>query len=115
MSSSAPTNVGETPGEAAVREVLEESGYETRPVKLLALIDRDRHDYEPHVWHIWKAIVLCELVGSEPRLLESETDAAEFFGRDALPEPLRSGAATRALVERAFDHRENPGWPADFD
>jgi len=108
-------DVGEGPSEAAVREVLEESGYETRAVKLLALLDRDRHDCEPHAWHIWKAIVLCELAGGGQRPLQSETDAADFFARDALPEPLRSGAATRALIERAFEHWEHPGWPADFD
>jgi ADP-ribose pyrophosphatase YjhB (NUDIX family) len=108
-------DVGESPSEAAVREVLEESGYETRAVKLLALLDRDRHQYEPHAWHIWKALVLCELAGGEQQPLQSETDQADFFTRDALPEPLRSGGATRAMIERAFEHLEHPEWPADFD
>lgn len=108
-------DVGESPSEAAVREVLEESGYETRAVKLLALLDRDRHGYEPHAWHIWKAIVLCELAGGEQQTLHSETDAAAFFSRDSLPEPLRSGRATRAVIGRAFKHLEHPEWPADFD
>jgi ADP-ribose pyrophosphatase YjhB (NUDIX family) len=108
-------DVGESPGEAVVREVLEESGYETRAVKLLALLDRDRHGYEPHAWHIWKAIVLCELEGGEQRPLSSETDRAAFFARDALPESLRSGDPTRALIERAFEHRKHPEWPADLD
>jgi ADP-ribose pyrophosphatase YjhB (NUDIX family) len=108
-------DVGESPAEAAVREVLEESGHETRAVKLLALLDRDRHGYAPHAWHIWKAILLCELAGSEPQALGSETDDARFFARDALPETLRSGDATRAMIERAFEHRENPEWPTDFD
>lgn len=108
-------DVGESPSEAVVREVLEESGHETRAVKLLALLDRDRHGYEPHAWHIWKAIVLCELLGSEQQALRSETDAAGFFARDAVPGQLRSGDATRALVERAFEHREHPEWPTDLD
>ena len=108
-------DVGESPSEAAVREVLEESGYETRAVKLLALLDRDRHHYEPHAWHIWKAIVLCELAGGEQQPLRSETDEAGFFARDAVPGRLRSGDATRALVERTFEHREHPEWPADPD
>jgi ADP-ribose pyrophosphatase YjhB (NUDIX family) len=108
-------DVGESPSEAAVREVLEESGYETRAVKLLGLLDRDRHGYEPHAWHIWKAIFLCELADGEQQPLRSETDATSFFARGGLPEPLRSGAATRALIERAFEHREHQYWPADFD
>jgi ADP-ribose pyrophosphatase YjhB (NUDIX family) len=108
-------DVGESPSEAVVREVLEESGYRTRATKLLALLDRDRHDYEPHAWHIWKAIFLCELAGAEQGPLGSETDGAAFFDRNALPEPLRSGDATRAMVERAFEHLEQPEWPTQFD
>jgi ADP-ribose pyrophosphatase YjhB (NUDIX family) len=108
-------DVGESPSESVVREVLEESGWTTRAVRLLALLDRDRHGYEPHAWHIWKAIFLCELLDERPRALGSETDDARFFPRNALPEPFRSGAATRTLIERAFDHREHPEWPTDFD
>ena len=108
-------DVGESPAEAATREVLEESGYATRAVKLLALQDRDRHGYPPHVWHIWKAVFLCELVDPEQRELGWETDQARFFKRDALPEPHRVGASTRRLIERCFEHREHPEWPADFD
>jgi ADP-ribose pyrophosphatase YjhB (NUDIX family) len=108
-------DVGESPSQAAVREVLEESGYATRAVRLLALLDRDRHAHEPHAWHIWKAIVLCELAGGEQQALGSETEEAAFFARDALPWPLRSGAATLAMIVRAFEQREHPEWPADFD
>jgi len=108
-------DVGESPSDAAVRETREESGYETRAVKLLALQDRDRHGYPPHPWHVWKAVVLCELIDDRQAALVSETDDARFFTRDAIPAELRFDAATRALIERAFEHREHPEWPTDFD
>jgi ADP-ribose pyrophosphatase YjhB (NUDIX family) len=108
-------DIGESPAEATVREVLEESGYLTRAVKLLALLDRDRQGFPPHAWHIWKGIFLCELVDERRRKLGSETDDARFFARDALPRPLRVGVSTRRLIERCFDHYEHPEWPADFD
>jgi ADP-ribose pyrophosphatase YjhB (NUDIX family) len=108
-------DVGESPAEAAEREVLEESGYATRAVKLLALQDRDRQGYPPHAWHIWKAIFLCDLVEGEQHELGDETTDARFFARDALPGPLRVGVSTRALIERCYDHRAHPEWPADFD
>jgi ADP-ribose pyrophosphatase YjhB (NUDIX family) len=108
-------DVGESPSEAVEREVLEESGYRTRATRLLALLDRDRHDYEPHAWHIWKAIFLCELAEGEQGALSSETDEAAFFVGSALPEPLRSGDATRAMIERAFEYLEHPEWPTRFD
>jgi ADP-ribose pyrophosphatase YjhB (NUDIX family) len=108
-------DVGESPSEAAEREVLEESGYETRALKLLALQDRERQGYPPHIWHVWKAIFLCELVNTNQRELTSETDDARFFPRSGLPERLRVGASTRRLIERCYEHREHPEWPTEFD
>ena len=108
-------DVGERPSAAVAREVLEESGYAARPVKLLGLYDRDRHGFPPHMWHIWKAFFLCELDGSEQRPLGYETLAAGFFEREALPSPLRFADATRAEIERCFEQREHPEWPTHFD
>jgi ADP-ribose pyrophosphatase YjhB (NUDIX family) len=109
-------DVGESPSEAVAREVLEESGYVARPVKLLGLYDRDRRGFPPHLWHIWKAFFLCELDGAgERRPLGYETLDSGFFARDELPEPLRFGEATRAEIERCFEQREHPEWPTDFD
>jgi ADP-ribose pyrophosphatase YjhB (NUDIX family) len=108
-------DVGESPAEAVEREVLEESGYATSAVKLLALQDRDRQGYPPHPWHIWKAVFRCELGAGEQRELDDETSDARFFARDRLPEPLRVGASTRALIERCYEHRDHPEWPTDFD
>jgi ADP-ribose pyrophosphatase YjhB (NUDIX family) len=108
-------DVGESPAEATVREVLEESGYATRATKLLALQDRDRQGYPPHAWHVWKVVFLCELEDGEQRALGAETDDARFFALDRLPEPLRVGVSTRRLIERCYEHRNHPEWPTDFD
>jgi ADP-ribose pyrophosphatase YjhB (NUDIX family) len=49
--------VGDSPAEAVVREIREESGFETRATKLLALLDRNRHGHPPHVNHIYKVFL----------------------------------------------------------
>ena len=41
-------DVGETPAEAVEREVREESGFETKVSKLLAVLDRRKHGHPPH-------------------------------------------------------------------
>jgi ADP-ribose pyrophosphatase YjhB (NUDIX family) len=107
-------DVGESPSEAVAREVLEESGYSTRPVRLLALYDRDRQDHPPHAWHIWKAIFLCELTDDRQAPLGAETSAAQFFPRGELPE-LSLGRVTPRQIERFFEHGLHPEWPSDFD
>ena len=103
----------ESPAEATVREVYEESGYRVRAVKLLALYDRDRHGHPPHIYHIYKVYFLCELVGGEATTSD-ETDGVDFFAEDSIP-PLSLGRVTPALISRFFAHHRHPEWPTDFD
>lgn len=107
-------DVGESPSEAAVRELREESGFAARAVRLLALYDRDRHDHPPHPWHTWKVLILCELLDEPQAPLGSETDAAGFFALDRLP-PLSRARVTERQLARLFEHRAHPEWPADLD
>jgi ADP-ribose pyrophosphatase YjhB (NUDIX family) len=107
-------DVGESPSRTAVRELREESGFSARPVKLLALYDRDRHGHPPHPWHTWKVLILCELLDEPQAPLGDETDAAGFFALDALP-PLSLPRVTERQLARLFEHRAHPEWPADLD
>jgi ADP-ribose pyrophosphatase YjhB (NUDIX family) len=107
-------DVGEGPSAAVEREVLEESGYRTRAVKLIGLYERDRRATRPHVWHIWKTAFLCELVDAEQLPLGAETTDARFFARDELPR-LRYSRASEWQIERCFAHHDDPLLPADFD
>lgn len=106
-------DVGEPPGRAVEREVWEESGYEVRAVKLLALYDRNRHGHPPHPFHIYKLFFLCELQGGAPTH-SIETDGVGFFRADDLP-PLSLGRVTPAQIARLFAHARHLEWPADFD
>jgi ADP-ribose pyrophosphatase YjhB (NUDIX family) len=110
-------DVGESPSEAVVREVREESGYDTRAVKLLALYDRDRHSHAPSAipWHTWKASFLCELVDDIQHQLDDEIAEARFFSRNELPELDLARITPDTYIARFYEHRENPEWPTDFD
>jgi len=108
-------DIGESPSEAVVREVREESGYQTRAVKLLALYDRNRHPHPPNPWHIWKACFLCELVDHTQHELDDEIAEARFFNRDELPELDTARITPDSYIERFYAHREHPEWPTDFD
>jgi ADP-ribose pyrophosphatase YjhB (NUDIX family) len=106
-------DVGESPSEATVREVYEESGYRTRAVKLLALYDRRKHEHPPHQYHIYKLFFQCEITGGEPTT-SSETEGVGFFREDRLPE-LSVGRVTEAQIARFFEFSRHPDWPTDFD
>jgi ADP-ribose pyrophosphatase YjhB (NUDIX family) len=107
-------DVGSSPAENAVREVLEESGFEVRAQKLLAVFDRSKHPHEPPFpFHIYKMFFLCELLGGTARL-SSETDGVDFFSEDALPD-LSISRTTPGQIHRMFEHHRNPNLPTDFD
>lgn len=106
-------DVNESAAEATVREVREESGYETRAVKLLAVWDRRKHNPSPSRHHAYKLFFLCELIGGSPTTSIETTDAV-FFSEDDLPE-LSVGRVTNTQIARLFEHHRNPDWPADFD
>jgi ADP-ribose pyrophosphatase YjhB (NUDIX family) len=106
-------DVNDAPSEAVAREILEESGYRARPMKLAALVDKNRHPHPPGVHHIYKLFFVCELVGGSAATSQ-ETDAVEFFPVHALPE-LSTGRVLPAQIERLYRHYLEPGLPADFD
>lgn len=108
-------DVGESPSQAVIREIYEESGYETKAVKLLAVYDRNhpRHGHPPQPHHSYKLFFRCEVVGGAPR--ESyETSGAQFFGEHEIPE-LSLYRVVPSQIASFFEHLRNPDWPTDFD
>ena len=106
-------DVGETPAEAVKREVHEESGFETKVKKLLAVFDNRRHGHPVHATHIYKLLFQCELTGGEASS-SVETEGASFFALDNLPE-LSLGRTTPIEILRCFSHLRTPDLPTDFD
>lgn len=107
-------DINESPGEAVAREVIEESGFQTRAVKLLAVYDRSKHAHEPpYPYHIYKLFFRCAILGGAPT--ESiETGAVAFFRENEIPK-LSIARVTPAQIARMFDHYRHPEWPTDFD
>ena len=106
-------DVGDTPGAAAERETLEESGYRVRATKLVALLDKARHEHPPSVDYVYKVLIGCRLEGGEPAT-SHEIDAVGFFARTAIPE-LDLDRTTPGQIELAWAHHEDPKRPTDFD
>jgi ADP-ribose pyrophosphatase YjhB (NUDIX family) len=106
-------DAGDTPSLAAERETLEESGYRVRAAKLVALLDKSRHEHPPSVDYTYKVLISCQWEGGQP-VTSHEIDAVGFFAREALPE-LDLDRTTPGQVELAWAHREDPSRPTDFD
>ena len=106
-------DVGESPSEAVVREVYEESGYETRTTKLLAVCDRNKYEYPPSRHHTYQLFIQCELIGGSPKQ-NIETDGAEFFREHELPQ-LSLTRIVPSQIARLFEHYRQPDLSTDFD
>jgi len=107
-------DVNQSAAECVVREIAEESGFEARAVKLVALCDYRKGGHpRRHPDSIYKLFFLCEITGGSARVSEETTDVA-FFARDALPQ-LSLSRTTPAQIERMFRHHQERALPTEFD
>jgi ADP-ribose pyrophosphatase YjhB (NUDIX family) len=106
-------DVNEPPSHAVEREVFEESGYEVKAKRLMALYDRNKHGHPAYIFHLYKVYIQCELVGGHPQD-SLETEGARFYPEDSIP-PLSIGRTTPQVLSRLFELYRNPDLPADFD
>ena len=108
-------DVGETPSEAARREVREESGIEVEITRLLAVYDKRMHAHPPESYYIYKLFFEARIIGSHsPSGDGLETDAVDFFASNALPS-LSLNRIVPQQVQKMFDLHAAPGAPAEFD
>jgi ADP-ribose pyrophosphatase YjhB (NUDIX family) len=108
-------DIGESPSDAIVREVYEESGYCTRAIKLLAVYDRNhsRHGHPRMAYHVYKLFFQCELIGGMPKT-SVETEEIAFFKEQEIPN-LSLTRIVPSQITRLFEYYRDPGKPTDFD
>ncbi len=107
-------DINESPSEAVVREIREESGYQVRCIKLLGVYDRAKHPHEPPCpYHVYKIVFLCELMGGTP-VSSIETEQVGFFRENDIPE-LSLARITPGQITRFFTHHQDISLPTDFD
>lgn len=107
-------DVCEPPAYGVEREIMEESGYTAKALKLVALRDTQRHPYCPRSpYHIYKLIFLCELTGGAPRENIEISDIG-FFEVDDLPE-LSGGRTLPEDIRLLLAHKNRPELATVFD
>jgi ADP-ribose pyrophosphatase YjhB (NUDIX family) len=106
-------DVGLSPGEMVVKEIKEETGYETRPKRLLAVLDKNKHSHPPSPYHTYKIFIECELIGGQQKK-GLETTAISFFKLTNLPS-LSLDRNTKEQIEMIFNSLENQDWQVIFD
>ncbi len=107
-------DVNQTVAENTAKETLEEAGLRVRPVRLIAVQDRNQHNPSPYAYGVVKIFVLCQALEGAfvPNL---ETTESRYFGRDELPSPLAQEKVTQEQLDMCFDARAAEHWETLFD
>ncbi len=106
-------DVGDVPSQAVEREVWEEAGLRVKARKVIGVYDANRVG-PLEIFHAFKVVFLCELLGGQPRP-SSETSEVAYFGPDEIP-TLLSGERTKPRhISDAFKILMNPDCPTVFD
>ena len=106
---------GDAPSAAATREILEETGYHSSAVKLIACWDREVQGHPPPLpVHVYKLFFLCRRDGAVQPPAALETLDVGWFGLGELP-PLSLSRVNHRQLERALAHHRDPSLPTEFD
>jgi ADP-ribose pyrophosphatase YjhB (NUDIX family) len=106
-------DTGMTPGEIAVNEVKEESGFDVRPVRIMGLIDYNKHQQRPFPFDIYQLFMECKIIGGAPRT-GTETSDVGFFDINHLPE-LSVRRVTKEQILKMYALYKDKTLEAIFD
>jgi ADP-ribose pyrophosphatase YjhB (NUDIX family) len=106
-------DVGNVPSEAAEREVWEEAGFHVKARRLIGVYDANRVG-PLELFHAFKLVFLCDLIGGEARP-SSETSEVAFFGPDEIPAHLSVNRTYTRHIQDAFRIDQCPDLPTVFD
>jgi ADP-ribose pyrophosphatase YjhB (NUDIX family) len=106
-------DIGSSPSENVVREVLEETGLQVVPVKILAIHDKRRHPHPPSLNYVYKLFILCQITGGR---FDTAFDILDkgFFAKDKIP-PLSTSRVLPEQIALMFDYLRDPEKAPVFD
>ncbi len=107
-------DVLESVGSNAAKEVREETGLTVKPIRLIAVQDRNKHNKPVYAYGVCKVFVLCSLVGGSFEK-NIETTEIGFFSLDELPKTLAEEKSNREQIEMCFEAVKDENWQVMFD
>lgn len=96
------------------KEVWEEAGLRVTATRLIAVLDRKKHNLPVYMFNVCKFFVLCDYISGsfQPN---TETTASGYFGLDELPETLSIPKNNYDQIEMCFRAYKDPHWITVFD
>ncbi len=101
-------DVGYSPAEVVVKEVLEETGIEAVPLKLLGVLDGMRRGFT--AIPMYSMVFLCEATGGALKAHPLEVSDVGWFDRHSLPSPMPNLERWVPEIYRALDGEDIPAY-----
>ncbi len=106
-------DVNESVYSNTIKEVKEEAGLNVIPIKIIAVQDRNKHNYPVYAYGVCKVFVLCESKGGNFKE-NIETIDCKYFSIDNLPN-LALEKNTVDQIKMCFASNYTEKWEALFD
>ncbi|WP_299288672.1 NUDIX hydrolase [uncultured Mucilaginibacter sp.] len=106
-------DIGFSPKEIAVKEALEETGFNVKPVKLLAIFDKRCHPHPPQPDYVYKIFIQCEIINGEKTRAFDIMDVS-FFDQNSIP-GLSEDRVLPAQINLMFEYLADPQKEAMMD
>ncbi|TVX92655.1 NUDIX domain-containing protein [Paenibacillus agilis] len=81
--------IGETPAQAIVREVYEETGLTIVPTQIIGVFGGEKYQYQYSNGHQVEYLVIvfeCSIIGGKLEAMDGEAEQLSFFREDELPD-----------------------------
>lgn len=96
-----------------IKEVKEEAGLDVVPIKLISVLDRNKHNTPIYAYGVCKVFVLCEIIdGSFVKNIE--TVESRYFNIDELPN-LAEEKNSADQIRTCFQGYKSKNWVTLFD
>ena len=100
--------------ENTVKEVKEEAGIDVCTKKLIAVLDRNKHNKPIYAYGVVKVFALCENLGGE-FVNNIETVGSRYFAKEEIPDNLAEEKVNRQQILMCFEANETAYWTTKFD
>jgi ADP-ribose pyrophosphatase YjhB (NUDIX family) len=106
-------DIGQSPSETAVKEVLEETGFAVEPVKLLAVLDKRCHPHPPQLDYAYKIFMQCHILSGEYHQAFDILDIG-YFPQNNIPD-LSLHRVLPQQIDLMFEYLHDPEKQAHID
>lgn len=96
-----------------IKEVKEETGFEVKARRLVAVLDKGKNNQSNTAWRVIKHFVLCDYVSGH-FIANSETLEVRYFALDQLPE-LSQNKTTEKQIQLCYQASKVEHWETVFD